>query len=594
MVNRLITAGLAFVLTASLSVGVLAQSQDPVCDIARELRRAYENLGPHDDIRSIMPQIPTVEQAVFTAFGFPLDVIPRYPNRIRTAEDGTSHIFVSASASSSFGRGNLVTHTELHLSRQRANNPERPTEHRAIHFPNQRHIEINNELWVPAQEVFQNLRQRVIPIFPAHLPDEWGRHQTHWNPTTQQLTLTYIAPVDMDRGSHIRAIRELYWLRGEYDEGRWPNVEYLRNRIIETEFQARNIRQETTIIILTVGSPDIRVITEVTYTAYDYRLMGWADAKTHLVIPGAPMTQIYIQQSPQAGAQWEFMELICEDNITWAITRSLRIPNQGGFPLESHTDWLPGMDELVRERTIAGNPVRFTNSRMIDAPPQHQPEQNVPYRQAVLNRRTRERETITISQPVHMLNGSVMAPIDILLAPFDLEARPVLHTQHWEIRQASTGVRVTADMRDVEREVLRLVNIERANVGAPPLQWCDALANASRAHALDSLVWGYIAHNCPNGITPPQRALEHGAPFLPRGGAEDVWRNRDWTVFENGVPFLGGNTATEVATLAVRAWMNSTLGHRENMLRSSHTHLGVGFMSSGSSYVGYAKFAFTR
>jgi len=104
-----------------------------------------------------------------------------------------------------------------------------------------------------------------------------------------------------------------------------------------------------------------------------------------------------------------------------------------------------------------------------------------------------------------------------------------------------------------EQEILRLVNLERANHGLQPVQWNNILHSASRNHSVDMATRGFYAHTCPDGITASQRA-----------------RNAGFT----GV--VGENLARASAPHAsMTAWMSSP-GHRANILNEASTYLGIG------------------
>ena len=104
-----------------------------------------------------------------------------------------------------------------------------------------------------------------------------------------------------------------------------------------------------------------------------------------------------------------------------------------------------------------------------------------------------------------------------------------------------------------EQEILRLVNIERANHGLRPVTWNNHLHTASRNHNVDMATRGFYAHVCPDGVTASQRA-----------------RNAGFT----GV--VGENLARASAPHAsMQAWITSP-GHRANILNEAATYLGIG------------------
>lgn len=123
----------------------------------------------------------------------------------------------------------------------------------------------------------------------------------------------------------------------------------------------------------------------------------------------------------------------------------------------------------------------------------------------------------------------------------------------------------TAAMSDAERayamEVLRLTNEERVRAGLGSLEWHESGAAAAYGHSLDMDLRSFFNHINPSGEDPGARiAAQNIAP---------VW---GW----------GENIAQGYPSPAavVAAWMGSQ-GHRENILRPSFTHLGVGVHSDG-------------
>ncbi|MCL2361875.1 MAG: CAP domain-containing protein [Defluviitaleaceae bacterium] len=108
---------------------------------------------------------------------------------------------------------------------------------------------------------------------------------------------------------------------------------------------------------------------------------------------------------------------------------------------------------------------------------------------------------------------------------------------------------------EVEREVLRLVNIERANHGLHPLTLCPTMSRAARFKSQEMADLGYFAH-----------------PSPVYGNFANISRELFGVTIhsENLVRFTG--TAEQTVT----AWMNSITGHRENILNPRWTHIGIG------------------
>lgn len=112
-----------------------------------------------------------------------------------------------------------------------------------------------------------------------------------------------------------------------------------------------------------------------------------------------------------------------------------------------------------------------------------------------------------------------------------------------------------------EREVIRLVNVERAKYGVAALQEDALLTRTARMKSQDMRDKGYFDHNSPTYGTPFQLMKSQGVTYRTAG--ENI--------------AMGYRTPEAV----VNAWMNSP-GHRANILNASYTKLGVGYVASGN------------
>ena len=111
-----------------------------------------------------------------------------------------------------------------------------------------------------------------------------------------------------------------------------------------------------------------------------------------------------------------------------------------------------------------------------------------------------------------------------------------------------------------EMEVINLVNEIRTSNGLNALTPNAKLSEIARTKSQDMRTNGYFAHQSPT----------YGSPF-------DMLR-------QFGVTYrtAGENIAYGYSTPAavVEGWMNSQ-GHRENILKSTYTEIGVGYVESG-------------
>ena len=112
-----------------------------------------------------------------------------------------------------------------------------------------------------------------------------------------------------------------------------------------------------------------------------------------------------------------------------------------------------------------------------------------------------------------------------------------------------------------ETEVMRIVNQRRAEHGLKPLTQDWQLSRVARYKSQDMKDLGYFSHTSPTYGSPFQMMKSFGISYRTAG--ENIAK---------------GYASPEAV---VNAWMNSP-GHRANILNSTYTHIGVGFVSSGN------------
>lgn len=117
------------------------------------------------------------------------------------------------------------------------------------------------------------------------------------------------------------------------------------------------------------------------------------------------------------------------------------------------------------------------------------------------------------------------------------------------------------NVKNVEEEVLTLVNQERSKIGLKPLQMDWELARVARMKSQDMAQKNYFSHTSPTYGSPFDMMKHFGINFRTAG--ENI--------------ASGQQTPKEV----MESWMNSQ-GHRENILKPDYTHLGVGYYRGGS------------
>lgn len=126
-----------------------------------------------------------------------------------------------------------------------------------------------------------------------------------------------------------------------------------------------------------------------------------------------------------------------------------------------------------------------------------------------------------------------------------------------------TGVSTAARAADVsgyERQVVSLVNAERAQYSLPALTLNSDLSAYARVKSDDLRAVGYFSHESPTYGSPFAMMHSFGVSYTYAG--ENIAR--------------GYNSPAAV----VSAWMNSP-SHRANILSASFTQTGVGYAANG-------------
>ena len=112
-----------------------------------------------------------------------------------------------------------------------------------------------------------------------------------------------------------------------------------------------------------------------------------------------------------------------------------------------------------------------------------------------------------------------------------------------------------------EQEVIRLVNEIRASNGLKTLTYDWELARVAEYKSRDMRDRGYFSHTSPTYGSPFQMMKSFGISY--RSAGENI--------------AMGYKTPEAV----VNAWMNSP-GHKANILNSSFTHIGIGYVKDGN------------
>jgi uncharacterized protein YkwD len=120
-----------------------------------------------------------------------------------------------------------------------------------------------------------------------------------------------------------------------------------------------------------------------------------------------------------------------------------------------------------------------------------------------------------------------------------------------------------------QRKILELTNQERKQKELPPLKPSAMLFKVAQAHSENMAKQGKMEHKL-DGMTPLQRLRAAGYPYS--------------RAYEN----IGAGDADVPLEDLVKAWMDSK-GHRENILTSACTEIGVGIAKDKNGQVYYTQ-----
>ena len=124
---------------------------------------------------------------------------------------------------------------------------------------------------------------------------------------------------------------------------------------------------------------------------------------------------------------------------------------------------------------------------------------------------------------------------------------------------------------EIEKEIVRLCNVEREKAGLQPLAWFEDAYYFTKTRAMES--HQLFSHTRPNGKPWYSVYFDAGVVIAGHYG-------------ENLIE-TEGITVTEYAERAVEGWMNSP-GHKANILSNNYNYTGVAVVSSptyGKVYV---------
>ncbi|WP_404403371.1 CAP domain-containing protein [Jeotgalibacillus malaysiensis] len=117
------------------------------------------------------------------------------------------------------------------------------------------------------------------------------------------------------------------------------------------------------------------------------------------------------------------------------------------------------------------------------------------------------------------------------------------------------------EIGNFEAQVIELTNQERSKYGLPALSADPELSAVAEEKSADMARNQYFSHTSPTYGSPFDMMKTYGIDY--RSAGENI--------------AMGQQTPEQVVT----AWMNSE-GHRQNILSTSYTHIGVGYVGDGN------------
>jgi uncharacterized protein YkwD len=157
-----------------------------------------------------------------------------------------------------------------------------------------------------------------------------------------------------------------------------------------------------------------------------------------------------------------------------------------------------------------------------------------------------------------------------------------------DIQGKSTEVQLSEKMLAMEFAIYEGTNRERIKKGKTTLVWDNDLAIIAREHSNDMVKNNFYDHKNLKGEDPSDRAIKYGynvkkklaGGWYSNGIAENIMQMPTGDV--QGMGYVSNNVDS-VSQAIVKGWMNSP-GHRENILSSDYSNVGIGIAYDGKYY----------
>lgn len=134
-------------------------------------------------------------------------------------------------------------------------------------------------------------------------------------------------------------------------------------------------------------------------------------------------------------------------------------------------------------------------------------------------------------------------------------------------------------VREIEEKVHYYTNQERIAAGLPTLPKNVQLQEIARKHSEDMAKNNYFSHTNLQGQSPSDRALAAG--YISSTFGENLFLMPAGNVI--GIGYVNKYDVDQIAREVVNGWMESS-GHRQNILYSHYTQMGIGVASKGNQY----------
>ncbi|MEO0374439.1 MAG: CAP domain-containing protein [Cyanobacteria bacterium P01_A01_bin.17] len=182
-------------------------------------------------------------------------------------------------------------------------------------------------------------------------------------------------------------------------------------------------------------------------------------------------------------------------------------------------------------------------------------------RQALVTNQAADKPRSSLLHTLLILSSLLVSCVGMVT---EAQALPV--RQAYQQSQIPNLLPQSAEMMQVEIEILHRINQQRQHHGLSPLQINAQLTQAARTYSKQMADYNFYSHTGVRGDTPRQRVEARGV------SAQLVGENL-FQFPQRGNP----------VTVTVQGWMGS-VGHRRNILMSQMAETGIGIWKQNGTY----------